>query len=106
MSKRRISSQKKNAIGAERIDRLLTLSRVAASDGHEDRAKRYVELARRIGMKTRTKMPEGLGFCKGCMLPLVPGVNCRVRLSNHHVTTCCTSCGRIHRRPYLKEQRQ
>jgi ribonuclease P protein subunit RPR2 len=50
-------------------------------------------------------MPEDFRYCKECFLPLIPGVNCTVRLTGHKVVASC-KCGGIRRRPYLKEQRK
>jgi ribonuclease P protein subunit RPR2 len=92
-------------IGAQRIDRLLTLSEQAVRDGREDRARRYVGIARAISAKTRVKMPKERMFCRRCNAPLMPGISCTVRLSNHKVTTTCNMCGEVRRHPYTREQR-
>ena len=105
MSKRRISQKDVSRIGADRIARLMALSEQAVRDGREDRARRYVDLARRIGMKTRTGIPKEWRYCKGCLLPMMPGLTCTVRLSNHKVCVTCGSCGTVRRKPYLEEQR-
>ena len=104
MSKRRISQKVLTDIGRTRIDTLLALAREAAREGRVDRARRYVELARRIGAKTQVPLPRDVPVCRGCGIPLMPGVNCRVRLGNHMVCTTCGLCGEVRRRPYLKEQ--
>ena len=105
MAKRRISQKTISEIGITRINRLLDLSVEAVRQGRTDRARRYVGLARRIGMKTRTTMPKDRKYCKECLLPMVPGVNCTVRLTGHRVSMKCTECGAVGRTPYLKEQR-
>jgi len=92
-------------IGSDRIDRLLALSEKAVREGRDDRARRYIEIARGISGKTRVKMPKDRRFCKNCLLPMVPGVNCTVRLSNHKVCVRCDACGEVRRTPYIKEQR-
>ncbi len=105
MSRRRISNDKIARIAAERVSRLADLSVAALRQGREDRAKRYVTIALRICQKTRTDMPEGFVFCKKCRLPLVPGVNQRVRVSRERVISTCGGCGNIRRIPYLREKR-
>lgn len=105
MSKRRVSQKTLSEIGTARISRLLDLAEIAMKSGRPDRARRYVELARRIGMKTRVKMPRNRRFCKNCHVPLMPGVNCTVRLSQHKVVITCGECGTVRRIPYIKEQR-
>jgi len=104
MSRKRISKTAVSNIGEERISILTELSKTALADGREDLAKRYVSLARSIGRKTRVKMPGGFQYCKGCLLPLVPGINCTVRLTSGKVVTTCQNCGRLKRMPYTKEK--
>ncbi|MCL2148671.1 MAG: ribonuclease P protein component 4 [Methanomassiliicoccaceae archaeon] len=106
MSRRRISRNAAAGIGEERIAILTKLSEEALAAGRDDLARRYVSLARSIGMKTKTGMPEGFEYCKRCMAPLVPGVSCMVRLTGGKVVTTCGLCGGLRRRPYLKEKRK
>lgn len=106
MSKRRISSHKVNDIAECRISILSDLSKKAVVSGRQDRARGYISLARRISQKTRTSMPEDLMFCKNCNLPLIPGVNCRIRVGSHRVKTTCIECNGIRRMPYIREQRE
>lgn len=106
MSKRRIPQRTVAEIGENRISRLLDLSEEAVRANKPDRARRYVTVARRIGMKTRVKMPVDRRYCKECMVPLIHGVNCSVRLSNHKVCITCGMCGTVRRLPYIKEQRK
>lgn len=106
MSKRRLSQKTVEEIGRGRINRLMDLSEEAVREGRDDRARRYVDLARRIGMKTRTGIPSDRRYCRRCLLPMMPGVNCRVRLSNHMVVLTCCQCGEIRRKPYVREQKR
>ena len=57
-------------------------------------ANRYVELARKISMKTKTRVPSNLKrkFCKHCYKFLMPGVNCRVRSTKHRIVYYCFDC--------------
>ncbi len=104
MSKRRISQKALADIGAERTGRLLALAEEAVRQGRYDRARRYTDLAKRISAKTQAPMPRGHAICKGCGIPLLPGIDCRVRLGSHAVRVTCGLCGEVRRRPYLKEQ--
>ncbi|MDR0523138.1 MAG: ribonuclease P protein component 4 [Candidatus Methanoplasma sp.] len=104
MSKRRISKGSASAIGRERVASLTAMSLEAARAGEADRARRYVDLSLRICMKTRSGMPEGFRYCKGCLAPLVPGVNCSVRLTGGKIVSAC-GCGRVWRMPYIKERK-
>ncbi len=104
MSKRRISKGAISAIGEERISKLRVLSEDALRNGRGDLAKRYVELARSIGMKTRVKIPKDFTYCKDCHIPMIPGVNSTVRLTGGKIVTRCQDCGSIKRMPYNKER--
>ncbi|MEM3546076.1 MAG: ribonuclease P [Candidatus Bathyarchaeia archaeon] len=72
-------------------------------------AQRYVELARRIGMKTRVKIPREYRrlICRGCKQFIHPGCTLRVRVKHggvRHITYTCLRCGRIVRVPIEKRR--
>jgi ribonuclease P protein subunit RPR2 len=90
-------------IALERIDILFSFAQKMYRDSPE-LSHRYVDLARRIAMRTRTKMPREyrMRFCRKCKSFLVPGVNCRHRIRQRrepHVAVTCFECGYIGRRP-------
>ncbi len=89
-------------IAKERIVRLLKLAEEEARRGNYERASRYVWLARRIGMKYNVRIPRRLKrrICKGCLSFMIPGVNCRVRVSRGRIVITCLRCGRVKRIPY------
>ena len=64
-------------------------------------ADRYVELARKIGMKMNVRLPKKLKrkFCKYCNHYLKPGVNSRVRIHKHRVIIYCMGCKKFTRIP-------
>jgi len=73
-------------------------------------SKRYVELARLIGMKSGVRLPKyaKMFICKGCGRILMPGSNCRVRIRSDIGTTVlitCLECGSKKRYPTVREQR-
>ncbi len=103
---RRIPNATVQEIGAERIEKLLTMSEEAVRKGREDRARRYIDIALGVSGKTRVRMPKDRKYCKNCHLPLMPGINCSVRLSNRKVCIRCDSCGEVRRIPYIREQKQ
>ncbi len=105
MSRRRISGDEAAAIAVQRLSVLTRLSAEAVRAGRDDRARRYVSIALRICGKTRTRMPEDFRYCKGCMIPLMPGITSRTRLSGGKVACTCLRCGRVRRMPYVKERR-
>ena len=88
-------------IAEERIERLHELAREAASEGNEERARRYVRRARRIAERNRLRLPRTfLRFtCDRCDAYLLPGKNARVRTQNGHVVITC-DCGEQARYPY------
>ncbi len=93
-------------IGMRRSARLAELSAEAVREGREDRAIRYVSLARAVCGKSQTPMPEGFAYCRECLLPLLPGVNCTVRLTGGKVVSACPRCGTVRRMPYIREQKE
>jgi ribonuclease P protein subunit RPR2 len=104
MSKRHLPKNAAAQIGNERIRILIVLADKAVREGKDDRATRYVALAKQIGMKTRTNVPSDFKYCKECSLPMIPGINCTVRLTEHKIVSTCAKCGTIKRMPYLREQ--
>jgi ribonuclease P protein subunit RPR2 len=95
-------------IARERIEILLNLARKIFP---EDRAlsKRYVELARLIGMKAGVRLTkeQKMSICKSCGAFLVPGVNCRIRTRSELGTTVlitCLDCGAKKRYPTVRER--
>jgi len=95
-------------IARERIEILLGL---AKETFHKDRvlSKRYVDLARRIGMRAGVRLPrdQKMFICKGCGSLLMPGLNCRVRTRPEAGTTVlitCLDCGSKKRYPTARER--
>ena len=88
-------------IPEERIDRLQSLAREAATASDQDRAREYVRLARRIAERNRVDLPRRFKrfTCARCDSFLRPGVNARVRLQDGHVVVTC-DCGEQERHPY------
>ena len=102
---RRINRATVTGIAHMRINKLMILSKEMATSGDMEYAIRYVELARRISMRTKTKIPREHRYCKKCYVPMVPST-CRVRLGPHRIVIYCRVCGSMKRIPYLKEQRE
>ncbi|HYB84800.1 MAG TPA: ribonuclease P protein component 4 [archaeon] len=105
MSWRRAGGVKE--IARERIGILFTQARKAFRDDPQ-LAKRYVELARKVGMKAGVRLTreQKSRICKGCGSFLVPGVNCRVRTRSEYGTTVlvtCLECGVKKRYPTVRE---
>ena len=89
-------------LAVQRIERLFELAEAAAQDEQEQRCKRYIQLARAIGMRYRVRIPKQLKMrlCKQCYALLIPGKTARVRLRGEYMTTTCLQCGEQMRRPY------
>ena len=73
------------------------------------RAQRYVDLARRIAMRTRLRLPRDLRrrVCRRCNAFLVPGATSRTRIRQHrepHVAVTCLRCGATTRIPLRRQK--
>ncbi len=87
-------------IAKERIEELFKQAELKFKE-ESTLSDRYVELARKIGMKYKVRMPRELKrrFCKHCYKYLVPGVNCRVRNTNSKIVYSCFNCKKFMRFP-------
>jgi len=102
--KKRAYSRKPSAqvdIAKERIQELFRQAD-EVFDEDPNLADRYVELARKISMKIRVRIPPNLKrkFCKHCYCFLKPGKNCRVRTHEGKVVYYCQQCKKFMRFPY------
>jgi ribonuclease P protein subunit RPR2 len=101
-------SKDSKRIALQRIQILFQLAKEAIHD-RPDLAERYVEIARRIAMRTRLHLPKEyrLHVCKHCKRFILPGVNSRVRVQPRrepHVVVTCLYCGG-HTRILLKRKK-
>src|SRR5207247_4391498 len=92
--------------GARRAT-LFGLAETAALHRRTERARRYVELARRIGMRYNVRVPAPFkrSFCKKCFAFLLPSVSARIRVGEGRVVVTCGACGAVQRDPYSREER-
>jgi ribonuclease P protein subunit RPR2 len=89
-------------IAKERIQILFDLAEKEFKKNPE-RSKRYIELARKIGLRYNIRLPKQLKrkFCKNCNTLLIPGLTSRVRISKGKVLSIkCLKCEKIYRYPY------
>jgi len=93
------------------MERVRILFRLADEAFPEDpaRAQRYVDLARRIAMRTRLRLPRDLRrrVCRRCNALLVPGATSRTRVRQRrepHVATTCLRCGATARIPLRRRR--
>ncbi len=91
-------------------ERIAILFDLAEKEFKENKkyANRYVELARKIGMRYNVKIQKELKrkFCKHCKSYLVPGVNSvhRANTKQKAVEVLCKECGKKIRFPYRREK--
>ncbi|RJS89723.1 ribonuclease P [Candidatus Bathyarchaeota archaeon] len=102
-----MSREETRRIALERIHILFRLADEVFPENPE-RAQRYIDLARRIAMRCRVKLPRELRrrICKYCKSLLRPGVNCRVRVRQRrepHIVVTCFNCGRVSRYPIRRK---
>lgn len=98
MARFRKDKEKEKKIALEHIDDLFYQAEKAFHT-NPDLSRSYVQLARRIQMKFRLRMPKQhkRKFCKHCYTYLVPSVNSRVRLNNSKLTIYCHECKKFSR---------
>jgi len=94
------------------LERIRTLFRLAEETIHDDPrlAQRYVEIARKIAMRTKLRLPREYRrmICRHCKSFIFPGVNCRVRIQSRrepHVVVTCLVCGKYTRLPLKSREK-
>jgi ribonuclease P protein subunit RPR2 len=97
-------SKKPNKFREIAEERILELFRQAELrfSSHPELSDRYMEIVRKIAMKYKVKLPKEFKrrICKHCHKFLVPGNNCRVRLTEKKVVYTCLGCNKFMRFPY------
>ena len=103
MTKPLIPKQKQKEIAKERVRRLFEQAETMFPK-RKDLANRYVNLARKISMKVRMRIPSELKrrFCKHCYRYLQPGINARIRTREGKVIISCLECNKFMRIPVKK----
>lgn len=96
------------SIALSRIRRLFSLA-VEMLETRPDLSQRYVEIARKIAMRTRTRLPKEyrLLVCRHCKKFIFPGVSSRVRLQPRrepHLVITCLYCGKCMRIPLRRRK--
>ncbi len=93
-------------IAKERMDLLMEQADQAALSGQLEQADRYVDMARRVGMRynVRFRPEQRSKFCKACYRYLLPGSTSRTRLIRGRKVTTCLHCGHIMRRPLQERE--
>ncbi len=95
------------------LQRIHILFRLAKEAVHDDPklAQRYVEIASKIAMSTRLRLPKEYRrmICRHCKSFILPGVNCRVRIQpkrEPHMVVTCFHCGKHTRIPLKGEEKK
>jgi ribonuclease P protein subunit RPR2 len=95
---RRSQTSESRRLARERIEILFDRAR-EFFPADPRRADRCVDLARRIAMRQRVRIPRELRrrFCRRCSAYLVPGSTLRVRVHRGKVVTTCLRCRELRR---------
>lgn len=95
-------------IAGERIDILFALAEEEALAHKLQRANRYVDLARKIGMRYNVRIPRRhrRRYCKHCHSYLLPSMNCRTRIRGNRIVTFCENCESYMRIPLIREKKR
>jgi ribonuclease P protein subunit RPR2 len=103
LRKHRQKPMKERKIALDRIETLFSEAEKAFK-AKPELSNRYVELARKIAMKSKVRIRSELKkrFCKHCYSYIKPGVNCRVRLGDKHLVYFCHGCKKMMRFPYKR----
>ncbi|MBN1391096.1 MAG: ribonuclease P [Candidatus Thermoplasmatota archaeon] len=90
---------------ADRIETLYSQAFTMARKGELDLARRYLYLARKIGMRYTVRVPKRMkrSTCKGCMAPMLPGITSRTRVRDGRRIITCLECGHVMRYPFKDE---
>jgi len=88
------------AIAKERIGILFNLAKKEIKK-HPERAKRYVELARKIGLRYNVRLGKAKrDFCRNCFTLLLPGLTSQVRVDKGELVIKCLKCQKKYRYLY------
>lgn len=92
-------------IARERIQILFALAKKELKK-HPERTKRYVELARKIGLRYNIRFSKQLKrrFCKNCNILLIPGITSQTRIKSKErvIAIKCLECNKLYRYSYKK----
>jgi ribonuclease P protein subunit RPR2 len=102
MARRYVGKKDAKEIASERIERLFELAEQEAHKGNQERAKRYVSLALRMGERHKVRAGHKRTYCPECLTFFVPPRNVRVRTGRGRVSMTCLECGHIVRYPLGK----
>jgi len=91
-------------IAKERIKILFSLALKEVKKRNYERARRYVELLRKIGKRYNVRLSRRIKrqICKNCNIPLIPGLTAKVRIDSRRklLLIKCEECKKVYRRRY------
>ncbi|MAG77876.1 ribonuclease P [archaeon] len=94
------TKQEKQKIARERI-KILFQQAKDIFPKNPKRANRYIELARKVAMKTNLRLtkPQKRKFCSHCYQYLQTGTNARIRTRDKKLIIYCQTCKKYTRIP-------
>ncbi len=103
--RRGIRTARMVSIARERMEGLLKLAEETSERGRLDMSRRYVDLARRIGMRYNVRLPASsrYRFCPGCNTWYRFGTTASRRLRTSRVVIRCGICQLVTRLPYDRQ---
>ncbi|MBU0684627.1 MAG: ribonuclease P protein component 4 [Thermoplasmatota archaeon] len=105
MGRRHVAKRDAKDIARERIDRLFELAQQETASGHDERAKRYVSLALRMGERHKVRTGHKRTYCPACHVFFLPPKNVRVRTRSGRIAMTCLGCGNVLRYPLSQGRR-
>ncbi len=102
MGRRHLGKKDAKEIAKERIDKLFELAKTEAKDGHDERSRRYVTLALRIGERHKVRTEHKRSYCPTCHSFFLPPRNVRIRTGKGRISMTCLVCGHILRYPIAR----
>lgn len=99
----RRNKSEERVLAQERMRHLVALAEKAQRRKEpSSEIKRYVSLARRIGMRYQVSLPRDMRrrLCRGCESVLISGTSARHRVTNGRLTITCLACGAVKRYPF------
>lgn len=101
MTKRRIPKKAARNIAAERIEILFGLVEEESRQGRAARARKYLDLAMRLGMRYKVSISRyKKRFCPECKSIYQFPDNAIIRVKRGRIIITCRKCGHISRYPY------
>jgi len=101
MAKRRIPKNAARHIANERIEILFAMVDEETKKGRTARAKRYLDLAQKLGMRYNISISRWKrSFCHECKTYYEFPQNASIRLKKGRIIVRCLNCGHVSRYPY------